>query len=61
MATLITTYYLRNYIEEEYRITNAAFEDKVLDLQGSVIADGTPILFWGYHGGENQKWQFLET
>ena len=27
-----------------------------LDIQGEIIKNGTPIILWQKHGGENQKW-----
>ena len=33
----------------------------VLDLSGNSIKDGTPILAWNYHGGQNQQWTIAKA
>ncbi|KAF5345648.1 hypothetical protein D9756_011240 [Leucocoprinus leucothites] len=41
-----------------YRLTNGYFTDQVLNLSTS---DHRSIIRHGFHGGDNQKWEFLET
>jgi len=40
-----------------YRVT-AAHSGQVLDVTGGSLADGTQIIQWPPHGGDNQSWSF---
>jgi hypothetical protein len=35
--------------------------NKCLDVSGGGSADGTPIIFWSCHGGDNQKWAVVPS
>jgi len=38
-----------------YRVSSRKSR-KVLDLQNGVVANGTPLVQWGWNGGNSQKW-----
>jgi hypothetical protein len=41
------------------RFGSVAYPEKVLDLDGSGTASGTPILAWGNLKGKNQRWTLV--
>lgn len=30
----------------------------VLDVSGGALTDGTPVIQWGFHSGDNQFWHY---
>lgn len=43
-----------------YVIRSLENDNIVLDLSGSSSVDGTPVLTYSYHGGQNQQWRIEE-
>ncbi|OBZ65879.1 hypothetical protein A0H81_14194 [Grifola frondosa] len=46
---------------EAYVIRSVEDDTKVLDLSGSGMADGTPVIAYTYHAGPNQQWEITDV
>jgi hypothetical protein len=46
---------------ETYVIRNVEDESQVLDLAAHGRSDGTPVVAYSYHGGQNQLWKIARS
>ena len=50
-----------DYASQTYRIVPKMNENLALDVKGNTDKDGTDVIVWDYHVGENQHWLIVEN